>query len=68
MFYNSNAVIPTLIIESGVTAGRTKEAYKKSGKIEATERLVEQGTSAIVWLWGVQAFKKIGEVLGKKNI
>ncbi len=65
MFYNPNATIPTLIIESGVTLGRSKAAYKKSGKIEATERFVEQGTSAVVWLWGVQAFKKIGEIIGK---
>ena len=66
MFHNPNATIPTLIIESGVTLGRTNAAYKKSGKIEATERFVEQGTSAVVWLWGVQAFKKIGELIGKK--
>lgn len=66
VFHNRNAAIPTLIIESGVTTGRTMEAYKKTGKIEATERLVEQGTSAVVWLWGVQAFKKIGDIIGSK--
>ena len=66
MFYNTNATIPTLIIESGVTAGRTHEASKKGGKIEASERLVEQGTSAVIWIYGVQMLQKLGETIGKK--
>ncbi len=66
MFYNPNAIIPTLIIETGVTSGRAYSANKKSGKIEASERIVEQGTSAVVWLWGVQMLKKLGEKIGKK--
>lgn len=65
-FYNPNAVLPTLLIETGVTLGRSYEANKRGGKIEATERFVEQGVSAVVWLWGVQFFQKIGEKLGKK--
>lgn len=65
-FYNSNAVIPTLIIESGVTAGRSYEANKRGGKKEATERLVEQGISALVWVYGVKILQKAGEFLGKK--
>ncbi len=66
MFYNSNANLPTLIIESGVTLGRAHEANKKGGKIEANERLVEQGTSAVVWIYGVQFLKNIGEKIGEK--
>ena len=66
MFYNSNATIPTLIIESGVTLGRTYEANKTSGKLEASERFVEQGTSAVIWLWGVQMLQKLGETIGKR--
>ncbi len=64
-FYNPNAVIPTLLIETGVTLGRSAVAYKRGGRIEASERFVEQGTSAVVWLWGVQFLKKIGEKIGK---
>ena len=64
-FYNANATIPTLIIETGVTTGRAFEANKRGGKKEATERLVEQGISAIVWIYGVQALKNIGEFFGK---
>ena len=64
--YNSNATIPTLLIETGVTLGRAHEANKRGGKKEATERLVEQGVSAVIWIWGVQALKKIGDLFGEK--
>ncbi len=66
MFYNANNPLPTLFIETGVTAGRSFEANKTGGKIEATERFIEQGTSAIIWLWGVQTLKKMGETIGPK--
>ena len=64
-FYNPNAVLPTLVIETGVTLGRAKQASKRGGKQEATERLVEQGVSALVWVYGVQALKKAGDFIGK---
>jgi len=66
MFYNPNATIPTLAIETGVTLGRANQANKRGGKQEATERLVEQGVSALVWIYGVQILKKIGDAFGKK--
>lgn len=65
-FYNPNATIPTLIIESGVTIGRSIEANKRGGKKEAADRFIEQGASAAVWIWGVQVLKKAGDFLGKK--
>ena len=58
-FLDKNSTIPTLLIETGVTLGRTYEANKKGGKKEAIERFIEQGVSAAVWLWGVQAIRKI---------
>lgn len=66
VFYNPNAVLPTLVIEGGVTLGRSIEANKRGGIEEASDRFVEQGTSAVVWLWGVQALQKAGEAIGKK--
>jgi len=66
LFFDANNPIPTLFIETGVTAGRSFEANKTGGKIEATERFIEQGTSAIIWLWGVQALKKLGDKIGSK--
>ncbi len=69
VFLNKNSVIPTLLIETGVTLGRTYEANKTGGKKEAVERFVEQGVSAVVWLWGVQTINKtvasIGELFKK---
>ncbi len=65
-FYDKNAVIPTLIIETGVTLGRSRQGYKQGGKKEAADRFVEQGASAVIWIWGVQFLKKIGEMFGKK--
>lgn len=66
VFYDKNSVIPTLFIETGVTLGRTWEAYKKGGKKEAVERFVEQGVSAGVWLWGVQAIRNTGNFIADK--
>lgn len=65
-FYNANATLPTLIIETGVTLGRANEANKRGGKPEAIDRLVEQGISAIVWIYGVKALKSIGDFIGEK--
>ncbi len=65
VFLDKNSVIPTLLIETGVTLGRTYEASKKGGKKEAVERFVEQGVSAVVWLWGVQTINKIIASMGE---
>ena len=65
-FYNANATIPTLIIETGVTLGRAHEAKKRGGTPEAIDRLVEQGISAVVWIYGVKFLKNIGDFFGKE--
>lgn len=65
-FYNANATLPTLAIETGVTLGRAHEANKRGGKPEAVDRLVEQGISAIVWIYGVKILKNVGDFIGKK--
>jgi len=66
IFYDKKSVLPVLFIETGVTLGRTYEAYKKGGKKEAIERFVEQGVSAVVWLRGVQAIRKTVEFIADK--
>ena len=65
-FYNANATLPTLAIETGVTLGRAHEANKRGGMPEAVDRLVEQGVSAVVWIYGVNILKNIGNFIGKK--
>ncbi|MBQ7287594.1 MAG: hypothetical protein IJW73_07535 [Candidatus Gastranaerophilales bacterium] len=67
-FYNANATIPTLIIETGVTLGRAHQANKRGGAPEAIDRLVEQGISAVVWIYGVNILKNIGNFIGKKAL
>ncbi len=64
-FKNPDKILPILLIESFVTGGRTYEAEKRGGKTEATERFVEQGVSAVVWLWGVKVLNKVGDFIGK---
>ena len=64
-FYNANATIPTLAIETGVTLGRANEANKRGGKPEAIDRLIEQGISAVVWIYGVNILKNVGNFIGK---
>ncbi len=65
IFHNTNSIIPTLLIETGVTLGRTHQANKTRGKAAASERFVEQGASALVWLYGIQLLKKAGDSLSK---
>ena len=58
--------MPILLLEGAVTAGRTYHAYKRDGYVEARERFTEEAIGAVIWLWGVQFFNKIGDFIGKK--
>lgn len=59
------AVLPVLLLESTVTGGRTYQAYKRDGFVEARERLTEESLGAIFWLFGAAIagvlFDKIGQ-------
>ncbi len=63
-FKGADALLPVLLIESCVTGGRTIQSYKRGGKTEARERFVEQGVSAVVWLFGVKVLNKVADKLG----
>lgn len=65
-FKNPSATLPTLIIESCCTAGRTHQSYKRGGTLEAKERFREEATSGIFWLWGVKGLNKLGDIIGEK--
>ncbi|MBE7706601.1 MAG: hypothetical protein E7Z91_05105 [Cyanobacteria bacterium SIG30] len=65
-FKGSDAILPVILIESCVTGGRTLQSYKRGGKTEAKERFVEQGVSAVVWLYGVKVLNKIADKIGAK--
>lgn len=65
-FKNPSATLPTVIIESCCTAGRTHQSYKRGGTLEAKERFREEVTSGIFWIWGVKGLNKIGDIIGEK--
>ncbi len=62
----ADALAPIIALETTVTGGRTIQAHKRGGKDESRERLIEETTGAIVWLFGVQALNYVGDkILGK---
>ncbi len=63
----NDAMAPIIGLEATVTGGRTIQAYKRGGEHEARERLIEESTGAIVWLWGVKFLNDyIGDPILKK--
>ncbi len=61
-----DAKLPIVALEATVVGGRTKKAYERGGVPEARERVIEETSGSIVWLWGVEAFNWIGDkIIGK---
>lgn len=61
-----NAIGAVILLETCVTGGRTYQAYKRGGLVEARERGTEETLGAIFWFGGVKAFNKLGDFIGKK--
>lgn len=61
-----DALLPVVLLEAAVVAGRTYHAYDRGGFIEARERGTEEVLGSIFWLGGFQAFNKMGDAIGKK--
>ena len=49
---NPDKILPVAIVETAGTAGRTYKGYQRGGKIEGRERLREETSTAIFWLFG----------------
>ena len=64
----ADALPPIIALECTVTGGRTIQAYKRGGKEEARERIIEETTGAIVWLWGVKVLNEWGDKILSKYI
>lgn len=59
--------MPVVLLEGAVIAGRTYQADKRGGKIEARERLTEECVTSVAWFWGTQLINKGFDLLiGKK--
>lgn len=64
----ADALAPIIALECTVTGGRTLQAYKRGGKEEARERIIEETTGAIVWLWGVKVLNEWGDKILSKYL
>lgn len=62
----SDALLPVVLLEATVIAGRTYHAYDRGGFVEARERGTEEILGAVFWLGGVHVFNKLGDLIGKK--
>ena len=62
----SNVMLPVILLEGSVVAGRTYHAYKRGGVTEARERVLEEATGSVVWLWGALLLERVGNFVGNK--
>lgn len=63
---NPDKVLSVALIETAGTVGRTYKGYQRGGKVEGRERLREETSTAIFWLFGVKVLNSIGNFIGKK--
>lgn len=61
-----DVLAPVILLEAFVTGGRTHQAYKRDGFIEARERFTEESLGALFWFAGIKVFNKLGDFVGKK--
>ncbi len=57
---------PIVALEATVDTGRATQAYRRGGKNEARERLIEDVTGGIVWLFGVKLLNGLGDKILNK--
>ena len=55
------SLAPVILLECFVTGGRTVNAQKRGGFIEARERLTEELIGALFWFGGVKALNKFND-------
>ena len=61
----SGAILPVILLEGAVTGGRTYQAYKRDGFVEARERVTEESLGAIFWLFGATMFGALFDKIGQ---
>lgn len=64
---DSKAILPVLLLEGTVIAGRCRQA-KKRDELEFKERFREELLTSAVWLFGVDAFNKSFDFILKKAL
>lgn len=63
---NPNEQLGTLLIEVPADFGRAYSGYKRGGIIEASEKFRKEMLSAVVWLFGIPFFNKMGNIICEK--
>lgn len=58
--------VGTLIEEVPADIGRSAEGYKRGGVLEGAEKMRKELMSAVVWMFGIPAFKKAGDMVCEK--
>jgi len=61
-----NSLAPVILLECFVTGGRTIQAQKRGGFIEARERFTEEAIGAAFWFAGVKFFNRMNDKIGQK--
>lgn len=61
----SDILAPLILLETTVVTGRTYQAHKRGGFIEARERFTEEIMGSIFWLFGFKMFSNLGDKAGK---
>lgn len=56
---SSSYLLPVIMLETTVVAGRCHQAKKRGGWLELRERFIEEITTSLVWLGGVKALSAI---------
>lgn len=65
-FQNPGTILPVALIEATCVAGRSYQGYKRGGKDECRERLIEESICGSIWLGGVAMLNKVGDFIGEK--
>ena len=63
---NPSKPIGTLIEEIPTDIGRSYAGYKRGGIIEGAEKMRKELMSAVVWMFGIPAFNKLGNLFCEK--
>ncbi len=64
--YPKKYLLPVILLESTVIAGRCYEAKKRGGEDEFRERAIEEITTSLIWLFGMKKFGDLFDVFSKK--
>ena len=63
---NPSLPVLTVVEELPTSTGRSLEGYRRGGVIEGSEKLRKELMAAVVWILGIPAFNKLGNLFCEK--